>query len=181
MRKRSVWRSPKQVTACPVCGAPVQGTEAKPRVFCSVACSNKGRSRRRKHSPKDCPTCGARVTNPASTYCSAPCHQEAIYVSVTKPRIESGNCASNSTLRAYLLRERDSTCAACAIGAEWNGKPLTLHVDHVDGDSDNNFPPNLRLLCPNCHSQTETYTGRNTENTKRNRYLRRYKAEKTQK
>ncbi len=78
------------------------------------------------------------------------------------------------------MRERGDTCAICTGGPEWRGKPLTLHVDHIDGNSDNNLPSNLRLLCPNCHAQTETFTGRNLKNAKRNRYLRNYKAERTQ-
>ena len=86
----------------------------------------------------------------------------------------------NSTLKAYLRRERAATCEACGLGEEWQGQHLALHVDHIDGDSANNEPVNLRLLCPNCHSQTATFTGRNTKNAKRNRYLRRYKAEKGQ-
>ena len=40
------------------------------------------------------------------------------------------------------------------------GKPLTLQVDHVDGDRFNNSIENLRILCPDCHSQTDTYAGR---------------------
>lgn len=47
-------------------------------------------------------------------------------------------------------------CVSCGLGPEWNGKPLTLELDHVDGDRLNNELTNLRLLCPNCHAQTET-------------------------
>ena len=50
-----------------------------------------------------------------------------------------------------------SHCSTCGIPDEWNGKLLTLHIDHIDGDTYNNEPSNLRLLCPNCHTQTPTY------------------------
>lgn len=50
-----------------------------------------------------------------------------------------------------------NVCVACGVGAIWRGLPLTLHVDHIDGDPTNNARDNLRLLCPNCHSQTATY------------------------
>ena len=51
-------------------------------------------------------------------------------------------------------------CEACGIGAEWNGEPIILHVDHVSGDWLDNRKENLRFLCPNCHSQTPTFAGR---------------------
>ncbi|MET8088652.1 hypothetical protein [Micromonospora sp. NPDC005220] len=51
-------------------------------------------------------------------------------------------------------------CEGCGIGPVWRGASLILHVDHISGDFLDNRPPNLRLLCPNCHSQTATYAGR---------------------
>jgi hypothetical protein len=52
-------------------------------------------------------------------------------------------------------------CATCGQSDEWMGKPLTLEVDHVDGDAMNNQRKNLRFGCPNCHSQTDTYGSKN--------------------
>jgi len=54
-------------------------------------------------------------------------------------------------------------CSECGIDS-WNEKPIVLELDHIDGDNRNNLPVNLRLLCPNCHSQTPTFRGRNINN-----------------
>jgi len=50
-------------------------------------------------------------------------------------------------------------CRACRI-AEWQGRPLVLHLDHINGVHDDNRLENLRLLCPNCHSLTDTFCNR---------------------
>ncbi len=62
--------------------------------------------------------------------------------------------------RALLRGDLPEKCAMCGTGAEWNGRPLRLEVDHVSGDWWDNRPQNLRLLCPNCHAVTDTYRGR---------------------
>lgn len=51
-------------------------------------------------------------------------------------------------------------CNLCGI-SKWFEKQIILELDHIDGDRFNNAITNLRLLCPNCHSQTETFRGKN--------------------
>jgi hypothetical protein len=60
----------------------------------------------------------------------------------------------------WFTKNMKLECVLCGLGTVWNGKPLRHHIDHIDGDRGNNKRDNLRLLCPNCHTQSETYCGR---------------------
>jgi hypothetical protein len=62
--------------------------------------------------------------------------------------------------RLIRLGLKDGRCEICGI-SEWLGAPLSLALHHVNGDGHDNRLENLQLLCPNCHSQTDTFAGRN--------------------
>lgn len=60
-------------------------------------------------------------------------------------------------LRLMLKEDRCERCGIC----EWLDRPLAMALHHINGDRLDNRLENLELLCPNCHSQTENYGGRN--------------------
>lgn len=68
-------------------------------------------------------------------------------------------------LRDRLLKEGliENVCAGCGRGPEWEGRPLVLVLDHINGINNDHRRENLRLLCPNCNSQTDTFCGKHTK------------------
>lgn len=75
------------------------------------------------------------------------------------------NCKHQRTvLRRYVIKHNliPYKCAICGC-TEWNGKTLSLELDHINGINNDNRLENLRFLCPNCHSQTSTYGSRNKQ------------------
>jgi hypothetical protein len=63
-------------------------------------------------------------------------------------------------VKRYLIEQRGHACEICRLST-WLENDITLECDHIDGNHNNNVPLNLRLLCPNCHSQTPTYKAKN--------------------
>lgn len=134
----------------------------------------------RKKTPiKQCKNCGEDILKrSANIYCDNKCFI-AYQWKTAKLRIENGS-GRVENIKKYLAEPYGKVCSECGCGDEWNGKMLTLQLDHIDGNSDNNSLSNVRLLCPNCHTQTDTYgmKGRGGMAIKahnRNRYLREYK------
>jgi Zn finger protein HypA/HybF involved in hydrogenase expression len=72
--------------------------------------------------------------------------------------IEKSTYTSNDRLKIRLVNEKikEYKCEKCGL-EKWNDKKISLHLDHVNGDNLDNRIENLRFLCPNCHSQTDTY------------------------
>lgn len=84
---------------------------------------------------------------------------------VRKEDILKENCKHQRTvLRRYIIKNNliPYKCAICGC-TEWQGKTLSLELDHINGINNDNRLENLRFLCPNCHSQTSTYGSRNQQ------------------
>ena len=84
---------------------------------------------------------------------------------VRKEDILKENCKHQRTvLRRYVIKNNliPYKCAICGC-TEWQGKTLSLELDHINGINNDNRLENLRFLCPNCHSQTSTYGSRNQQ------------------
>lgn len=80
-----------------------------------------------------------------------------------RKKLHEMSCAS--TINNYIKRTRGNRCEHCGR-VNWYNYPLSLQVHHIDGDRKNNIESNLQLLCPNCHSITPNYMGKNTKNAK---------------
>jgi Zn finger protein HypA/HybF involved in hydrogenase expression len=76
------------------------------------------------------------------------------------------HCLNCNTLlgkrhRANLIETRGYKCEECEI-SDWRNKKISLELDHINGNFNDNSLKNVRLLCPNCHSQTPTFKSKNT-------------------
>lgn len=73
--------------------------------------------------------------------------------------VENSSYSYSNNLKTKLLKEGylKYECVICKNSGEWQGKKISLHLDHINGIRNDNRLENLRILCPNCHSQTETY------------------------
>lgn len=76
--------------------------------------------------------------------------------------IENSSYANISRLKQRLINEGvfEYKCACCGL-TEWQGKPISLQLHHKNGINNDHRKENLEFLCPNCHSQTENYSGKN--------------------
>lgn len=80
-------------------------------------------------------------------------------------------CRGNYTPRAFkkdFLKEQGGKCLICGSLPIHNNKKLNFVLDHIDGDASNNKRDNLRMICPNCDSQIETFKSKNKHSTRRN-------------
>jgi hypothetical protein len=98
---------------------------------------------------------------------AGPGYNHIKFIPLSEILVENSTYPNIARLKIRLLREGllEAKCYGeeCGI-VEWKGKPISLQLHHISGDNLNHRIENLRLLCPNCHSQTATFAGKNKRN-----------------
>ncbi len=123
---------------------------------------------------KTCLNCNIEFESKwGSKFCSLKCSSEYQHKLAYKNFLDNPEdyCRGNYTpkkFKDYFLQEQHNKCAICGIPPEWNGKPLVFIIDHIDGDASNNKRENLRMICPNCDTQLDTFKSKNKNSTRRN-------------
>ena len=114
-----------------------------------------------RHHTRLCKGCGIRYTE--AEFCKE-CKRYKLYIDFKEGKIKISFISAKHLLEKY----EGHKCSICGI-SEWNGKPLPMICDHIDGHANNNTYANLRLVCSNCDSQLPTYKSKNKKSDRKKR------------
>ena len=156
--------------------------ESRYNDYCNHSCATKhsnllrGKQSREEVLPHACNFCGCITTN--LLFCSSKCVNEAKHKIFIEAWLSGEQNVStchglqvSSHVKKWLRSQYGDKCQECG----WCKRNIVtgrvpLQLDHKDGNSQNNDPSNLRLLCPNCHSLTPTFGGLNRGRGRKLRY-----------
>ena len=167
MTRQEYNKSPK---TCKRCGVHIPFKQ-RANTFCGSSCAasfvNPLKPKRKKTRP--CARCALVTDNPK--FCSPEC-SEAHRREQSEARVGTNQLVDVRVIKRVLLEQRGPKCEICRNDT-WQGKPLPMVLDHINGDWEDHQLGNLRLLCSNCDSQTPTYKAKNKgkgRHSRRERY-----------
>ena len=124
---------------------------------------------------KVCENCGKAFSYKYTErkFCSNECsqeyrHKQSYLEFLENPEKYCNGGYTPKNFKTDFLKEQNEKCAICGGKPEHNGKPLVFVLDHIDGDASNNRRENLRMICPNCDSQLDTFKSKNKNSKRRN-------------
>lgn len=141
-------RDPLPPRICEFCKTPLPESAYRGARFCDRSCANRARNKGK--------------TPPRSGMSRAEYLVARRAESLSRLLNTDFNVLGKDNRRRRVILEQKGACARCGI-SKWQGEPLTLELDHIDGNNANDARSNLECLCPNCHSLTPTWRGRNKQ------------------
>jgi hypothetical protein len=155
----------KDPKLCRQCTEPIPYAKRIYNVFCSHTCRAAyygSLKSQRVTQPWHCKSCHKEhysVPYKHKNFCNMRCFNDN-KISNSVKRFHKGMLSDRGSIKNCLTKLFGYKCSMCGLD-RWQGHKLSLELDHVDGNAGNNQPSNLRLVCPNCHSITPTWKGRN--------------------
>ncbi len=136
-------------------------------------------SRKKSIKLKICPNCETEFkpkrnskggfTNCCSALCAGNLRKKEHYQEYLEDNSIAFEQRNMQSYKKYFIEEQNHKCAICDTDDIWNNQSLMFILDHIDGNADNNNRENLRLICPNCDSQLDTFKSKN-KNSARAKY-----------
>ena len=182
IRQKNIEKYNLSPKLCKTCSIPIE-YDKRWNTFCSSSCSatdiNKERIRngiiyygtkRRRCTSCNKPISSKDITLNLCHKCGKETRLLKRIDEIEKKMISTTECKMRGDeIKLYLIHKRGHQCEKCR-NAMWNSKPIPLNGHHRDGNYLNNHPDNLKLLCPNCHAQTDNYCRKNKPVNKRPLY-----------
>jgi predicted transcriptional regulator len=123
-----------------------------------------------KRELKKCINCEELTKNKFCTsFCSSSYKHKEAYNDYLKNNYKYCNGGyTPKNFKDFFLNDQNNKCQICNIDSKWMNRDLIFVIDHIDGDASNNKRENIRMICPNCDSQTETFKSKNKNSKRRN-------------
>lgn len=164
---------------CKYCNIKISYSKRE-NLYCSSSCSASFNNKFRKQPLDQCLVCNNFTKRKKSLFCSPKCKKNHDFLRKIRNwclgnDIYDGKKIKKPTvIKRLVITMNGYVCDPCGLSSLYNGKRLTLELDHINGDATNNNKDNVRLLCPNCHSLTPTFKGKNKGNGTREWRKKRY-------
>lgn len=197
--KRTDFYNSYVIKTCKQCGTEFTVSKGSDRKhnhrFCSQSCSATYNNNRRIHTDKTkikiskslggsgklttyCLNCNTLLSRKNSKYCNHKCQTEHKRKEIINKwlageltgMVDGGSLQLLKAVRDWVFERAKHKCEECGNQDinPYTGNSI-LQIDHIDGDASNTIPPNLKVLCPNCHAKTPTYKAHNRKSA-RNQY-----------
>lgn len=170
--KSGFFEKTREKVECKECGDSFVCNKKEKRIFCSQSCSSSFNNKLKRVHYKECENCKGDIRKNVSEktrFCDRDCYLE-FRRGERRKKIISGDVVNLDGTKKYLIEmngEKCEMCGWCERNKKTNRVPIQL--DHINGNAEDNRIENFRLLCPNCHSLTETYGALNIGFGRKNR------------
>ena len=180
LRENAIKKYYESPNYCKFCGKIIevkpgqQVSKVKQKVFCDIDCCH-SYQRLQGNRFKECLICKKDITAQNQSGLCSKCLKEQTNQRKIEDWLKTGDTGTKVSsaippcIRKYIFDEQFGKCAICGQPDTWNDKDLHFVLDHIDGNAAKNNRTNLRLICPNCDSQLDTYKSRNKNSARSHR------------